>query len=158
MRKNEKIFRGNYCWFVVRCFCDADFSLGNGRKVGEMRSKYLRKLLDLITEMEGERYELRSEEKALLWTMSAIFAAFWFYQMDDLWQHISVWKIHVSDSVTADALLLADNFLEAEAAEIATAEAEASKMTEEEATADVEGIIRVPRLSPDERIDRLLKK
>lgn len=101
-----------------------------------MRAKYLKKLLELVKEMYTDRRDLDTQEKALLWTLRAILTAFWFYQIDELWQHTAAWKLRVSDMVSEDTFDIAEAFLITEAAEIAAVEAGASMVTEEEAAAD----------------------
>lgn len=116
--------------------------------------------MDLIAEMKQDKRELDSQEKALLWALRAILVAFWFYQVDELWQHIAGWNVRNSDFVMEDAAELSRNFLEAEAAEISAADAAIDEYRADPTTEiPLEDAVKEwERGSIDERVKRILDK
>jgi len=90
-----------------------DFSGGNGRKVGEMREKYLKKLKDLIAEMQEDVREFSGQERALLSLLRVVLVAFWFHQADDLNNVFSAWRVGVNNPLLQDVARLIDSDLQA---------------------------------------------
>lgn len=80
-----------------------------------MREKYLKKLLELLAEMQADykANKLDDWSRALYWLLQKVLVAFWFFQIDMLHSHVCEFKLMMNMPLVEDAGFMAKEFVDA---------------------------------------------